>query len=106
MADLEVRVSVLETEISNMEETLKKLDSRLEDNHNLTYDIKSRLDKQNGLIPHMSEDIKTLLTHHESLKENQLKVGLRVKILWGIVIALGSSITGLLFSLLKDFLHK
>lgn len=108
MPELNERVSILEVKFENMEEALKRLDVSLADNTGLTLQIKERIDKQNGLIPHMAESVKAMseIQHQMMAKMNDEAVSeastkVKVKILWAIVAALG---TGLLGYVLKGFL--
>ncbi len=58
--DLDKRISVLETEFENMEKTIMKVETVIHDNYEGTLAIKERLDKWNGSIPHLAEDVKEM----------------------------------------------
>ncbi len=58
--DLDKRISVLEAEVDNMERTIMKIEVVVSDNYDGTLSIKERLDKWNGSIPHLVEDVKEL----------------------------------------------
>lgn len=108
MADLETRVAVLETEFNNMEEALKRLDVSQKEHQDITLQIKERLDKQNGLIPHMAESLKAVATVQNQMmtKMNEEAVrgaGTKVKlgIMWAVLSAIGMGVLGYV---LKGFL--
>jgi chromosome segregation ATPase len=65
--EIDKRVSVLEVEVENMEISLKKLDRNIENNGQITLQIKERLDKQNGAIPHLSEMVKNMAAQQEKM---------------------------------------
>lgn len=91
-----------------MEEGLKRLDSSITDNTGLTLQIKERLDKQNGLLPHMAESIKAMSNvqgqmmkqmNEEAVSEASTKV--KLGILWAVCAAIGMGVVGYV---LKGFL--
>lgn len=89
MDPLEIRVVILETKTSSMEAKFEKMENRLEQTHELVLEIKERLDKQNGWIPHLQQDIKTLKDSQSQLNTILNKNGLedkeqstRVKVIW------------------------
>ena len=109
MAELNERVSILEVKFENMEDTLKRLMNNHAEHFDTTLQIKERLDKQNGAIPHMSEDIRAMtLTQNkmfsrmnsDKIKSENLDV--KFKILWaGLAIAAGAVLTHFIHVLLK-----
>ena len=106
--DLHTRVSVLETRFDNMEDVLSRFEKGMNDHAQITLQIKERLDKQNGLMPHMSEDIKALIKQQSEVSErmthNEIREASRsvkVKIVWAVMGILG---TGLLAFILKAVL--
>jgi len=83
------RISVLEVKSEILEKTLDKMDANLTDNYRVTLQIKERLDKQNGALPHLVEDVKELqknqLTLLESFTKNTIsdtESKTRLHILW------------------------
>lgn len=105
--ELSIKVSVLETEYENMVKTLDRLEKNLEGNSALVSQIKERLDKQNGLIPHMAESIKDMHSCQQELIKkltaNTIKdsaMNVKVKLMWGLVTALAG---GLLYALLRIY---
>jgi plasmid maintenance system antidote protein VapI len=92
--ELDKRVSVLEVEFKNVKETV-------EENRDLTLQIKERLDKQNGLIPHMADSVKSLVdVQQEMMKKlnandiQDAKDGAKMKVLWAAAGTIGAAILG------------
>lgn len=91
-----------------MEATLRRLEQNIADNTGFTLQIKERLDKQNGLIPHMSDAVKAMAARQETMMK-QLNsdavsdAGTRAKmgIIWAMVGAIGMAVLGYV---LKGFL--
>lgn len=113
MSDLNERVSIVEVKLENMDETLKRLHSNLESNTSLTLQIKERLDKQNGAIPHMAETMKLVLDEQKNLSSklaekavDDAKASVKVKVMWGIILALGGGFLTFAIDLLKGFVQN
>jgi hypothetical protein len=103
MANLEVQVAVIENRVDTLETMFKET-------HNAVLSIKERLDKTNGAIPHMAEDIRTMRTEIKavadslSVKTSDIAEALAIKtsedaknntklnVLWGVIATLGSAI--------------
>jgi hemerythrin superfamily protein len=103
MADMHERMVAVEIKLENVEESLRRFETNLNSNTQATMQIKERLDKQNGAIPHMSEDIKTLmkvLSDHaeqeeldrktiidrlQKKSEEEVRNALKIKIMWAVV---------------------
>lgn len=105
--ELDKKVSVLEVEVSNVKGALENLSTLIDKNNEITSDIKTRLDKQNGLIPHMSEGIKHLMNKQEAVMEqvnqNSIKetaTRIKVTIVWGFITAVGAGTFGFLLKTL------
>jgi hypothetical protein len=101
MDPLEIRVVILETKTSSMESKFEKMENRLEQTHELVLEIKERLDKQNGWIPHLQQDIHALKESQIQLNTILNKNGVedkeqstRLKVIWGVMTAIGSAIIG------------
>ena len=106
--DLFSKVLVLEVRTENIEKTLEKLDINLSENYRATLQIKERLDKQNGAIPHLVEDVKELQKtqnilsdafHKNVVSDTEQKT--KLKILWGILATLGTAAMGMAIKLLS-----
>jgi chromosome segregation ATPase len=100
--ELDKRVTILEVELKNMSTSLNKLDKIIEENTEITFQIKEKLDKQNGAIPHLSEMIKQIATRQEQIadKLNTSIVGTlmyktKTKVMWGMLAVIGISLTGI-----------
>jgi uncharacterized coiled-coil protein SlyX len=105
--NLDKRISILEVKQEAMNETIEKIDASIEESYKISLQIKERLDRWNGSIPHMAEDLKELKETQASLnkalvksehddKENSTKT----KILWGIVTTIGGGLAGYLIKVL------
>ena len=96
MAELETRVSVLEVRVASIEGTQGKVEGKLDD-------LKERLDKQSAILPGLVDSMKSIEAKQDSLIERfalnasrDAEVGTRVKVLWGIIAALGTGALGLI----------
>lgn len=103
MPEINERVSVLEVEFSNMKESLNKLSTALDKNSEVTFEIKERLDKQNGLIPHMAESVKAMSDRQEEMMDrlneeavHAASTKVKMKILWAIAGTVGAALLGYL----------
>jgi len=105
--EISARVSILEVKSENVEKTLEKLGANLSENYKVTIQIKERLDKQNGALPHLVDDVQDLkevqskmfnsLIQHVILDaENRTKLN----ILWGVIATIGVAVVGLVIKLL------
>jgi uncharacterized coiled-coil protein SlyX len=107
--DLETRISVLETEHDYAQKTLDKLEEKMDINNETIMSIKERMDKQNGIIPRMAAQQDTLiekfdghLTKFNDHVLSEASVGLKIKIMWGIIATLSS---GFVVAVIKIFLQ-
>lgn len=105
--DLDKRISILETEFENMDNTITKMEVTVNENFESTLAIKERLDKWNGSIPHLVEDVKVANGKMdkvlEALNANTLadaKNSAKIKILWAVLAAAASSMLTLAIKLL------
>lgn len=87
--ELIARIAIIEVKAENVEKTLEKMDMNLSENYRVTLQIKERLDKQNGAIPHLVEDVKELQKGQKELLDSVIKNTIadtesktRLKILW------------------------
>lgn len=101
MAELNERVSILEVKYDNMEDTLKRLDVSQKEHQEITLGIKEKLDKQNGIIPHMAESLRSMheLQNQIMNKMNSNAVGdaktnIKLGILWAVSAAIGMGFVG------------
>lgn len=107
--EIDKRVSVLEVEFINMKNSLESLDEALLKNNELTLAIKERIDKQNGILPHMAESVRLMSTKQEKMMErlnensiNNAKYSTKLRVLWGILGAVGTGFVTLFIYLLKS----
>lgn len=103
MSDIDIKVAVLENRVSTIEVMQKET-------YKMVFDINSRLDKQNSLLPHMAEDIKNMALEIKSVSDTlatkttdiaealaiktteDAKNNTKLNILWGIIATLASAI--------------
>lgn len=92
IAVLEVEVGHLQNDARETKQWLKSIDGKVDD-------IKERLDRQNGAIPHMSQDISklsesvsTLHSAVSNLQVNSSKTETKTMIIWGILTAIGAAV--------------
>lgn len=101
MSEVSERVSVLEVKVENVEKALSKLSDSQKEHFETTLQIKERLDKQNGAIPHIQEDMRGLVDTQEKILSRLNKdsirnanLSIRVKLLWStLAIGVGSLLT-------------
>lgn len=105
--DLDKRISILETEFENMDNTITKMETTVSENYESTLAIKERLDKWNGSIPHLVEDVKVANGKMdkvlEALSANTVadaKNSVKIKVMWAILAAAASSLLTLAIKLL------
>jgi hypothetical protein len=104
LSDLDRRISVLEAEVENMEKAIMKVETLVSDNYEGTLSIKERLDKWNGSIPHLVEDVKELRVMQVQLLDAvnkksiaDAKASVKVSIMWAAAAAvLGAGFTMLI----------
>jgi len=72
-------------------------------------EIKERLDKWNGTIPHLSEDLKEIKEDYKKMGETlgthiveETKNISKIKIMWGILGAVGTALVGATVKLLLN----
>lgn len=96
IAVLQVEVQHLQHDAENTKAWLGSIDKKVDD-------IKSRLDKQNGAIPHLQSDVsaltvsmKELGSKMDDLKDSGRETGFKTSIIWGGATALLVTIVGAL----------
>jgi len=82
--EIEKRLTILETELPIIKENINDI-------YDIVYDTKEHLDKQNGAIPHMTEQLKELVDEHHEFAhkiDNYIikteKIDLKTKIMWAM----------------------
>lgn len=104
-SSLDKRISIIEVKYEVMREAIEKIDTNLEESYKITLQIKERLDKWNGSIPHMASDMKQLKENFEKKGNDDKELSTKTKILWGIVTTIGGRTCWLLdkssFALIK-----
>ena len=107
--DIHARVAVLEVQMDNMKDSFESTTTQLKDIYNTVSHIKSKTDYQNGAIPHMQANLKTLTdkidTVINSIFQNELadtkektEIKTKVGIFWG---AMGVVITALISIIIR-----
>lgn len=107
--ELDKRIAVLEVENDYAKEDRLELKKSFDQVYDLVYSIKEKLDRQNGIIPHISESIGILNEKHDTLSQtfnqyivkNETKVEkneIKLKVLWGIGTFLISGIVSLVIA--------
>ena len=106
--ELDKRVTVLEVELKNMTDSLTKLDKRIEENIEVTFQIKEHIDRQNGKLPYIVDMVNNISERQEQIAD-KLNSSIitstgnhtKVKIMWGNFAIVS---TGLLGFILKSIL--
>ena len=116
ITELDKRLSVLETKF----ESVNKLENKVDDTTHLILDIKERLDKMNGWIPHILEGMERLQEQQMKIlqtcavrscgvvpeKQENTEIGVKLKILWGGVGVIATTILGCVPYVLELLLKK
>ena len=68
--DLDKRVAVIESEFKNLKENFEQMKDSSQETFKLVFSMKERIDKQNGLIPHMAEKVKEISERVDTMNEN------------------------------------
>jgi uncharacterized protein YoxC len=105
---IETRVTVLESELVHTKDDIKELKAYSNEIFDIVSGTKEKLDKQNGAIPHLVEQVTKLIDKHENFnnKFNDFVIksegnSVKTKILWGIFITVISSGICIIFKLLN-----
>jgi len=103
MSEADIRIAVLENRIDTLQDMFKET-------HVAVLSIKERLDKTNGAIPHMAEDIKNIRAEIKTVADSlavkttdlaetlaaktieDTKSQTKFNILWGVIACLLTSI--------------
>lgn len=95
-SSLDKRISILEVKFNAMEKTIEKINDKLEQSYDVSIQIKERLDKWNGTIPHMAEDMKSLKENQTNLSKALIKNEIndeqhstKMKVVWGVFTTIG-----------------
>lgn len=78
VATVEARIEAAETRLGFIETTMMKL-------HTAVFDIKERIDKQNGQLPFIVDSIKEIKTNLETIKTKSTENGVKVSAMWAVV---------------------
>ena len=110
--NLAIKIYELETDRKFLEEKIERMEANLDSHVQVTYEIKERLDKLDGFLPHMSDTLKILVEDQKAIKESLASKDLRdlkkelgdaekdtelrtkFKVLWKVLIFLGTTIAG------------
>lgn len=107
--DLNIKVAVIENELENLKQITKEREIRERETHSMLLDIKSRIDKQNGTLPHMAEDIKSLHTKVDQLAIQTNKKIFQIertteKLGWKTKVGIGTFMA--FIGALIEFIHR
>jgi hypothetical protein len=110
--NLALKVYTLEADQKYLNDKIEKIESTLESHVEVTYDIKERIDKWDGFMPHMVNTMNKLADNQEEIKNSITKRELnnsakttelttKFKILWGILAFLGVTFVGFVVHMLE-----
>ena len=107
--NIEIMLSVLETKHDTMGESLNELKISVKDVSGVVYDLRDRINRQNGVLPHLKESIDVMNQHFNRMevavnnsRDVAKSAAMRVKILWGISASIGIVLLGMLVKLLFE----
>ena len=99
--DLDIRLSVTETKVVNIESDMTEQKEMLKEISVKVDGLKERFDKMNGAIPHIEdacsriEQHLELVVHVSNTQETKIaKNSLYMKLLWGLVVPIVLAATG------------
>jgi hypothetical protein len=99
--NLALKIYTIESDQRHLNEKMDKMESSIESNTEVTYDIKERLDKWDGFMPHMIKQMDELSVGqkeiHKSLVSKDLEnseMTTKFKVLWTLLGFLGAAIVG------------
>ncbi len=78
ISELDKRLAIQEIEFKNLKEVVDEVKTHSKETFELVSGLKERLDKQNGLLPHMAEDVSEL-THRMDVLTNNLTTYMQSK---------------------------
>lgn len=88
--DIEAKIAVLEVQVDHLRQDAQARTAWLSSIDSKVDDIKSRLDKQNGTLPHLAEDVRSMSESiskmHEALTAVQTSAQeskIKMAALWG-----------------------
>ena len=97
--DLETRVAIVETRQNIFEENVNEI-------YDVVQEVKERLDKQNGILPHISDEVKDLSSKlNEYIAESNTAKGVTAfshKLLWAIMGGMGTAVLALVVKIISD----
>ena len=101
--NLDVRLSVTETKVANIQGDLVDQKDVLKDIYDKVNGLKERFDKMNGALPHIQESCSNIEKHLEEVakanneQENKItKNSLYIKLMWGLSTPIMLAIVGTL----------
>jgi chromosome segregation ATPase len=125
--DLHTRIAIAETEIQALKKSLANLERGYDNVSNAIYEIKDSIARQSGVIPVLSEKIEKLADRmeyntakSEAVNEKLLQkfesfessfhshmlantvTSVKVKVMWGTIVFLTSSLGALIIEVLKS----
>jgi uncharacterized coiled-coil protein SlyX len=83
--DLDRRVTVVETKIDFIQETVEHTKDAVEK-------VDRCLAKQNGVLPRLETGLNTLNTQLQEYKEKSIASATRSKLVWGVVASVGTAV--------------
>ena len=93
--EINARLSVVEVELINLKDTLKEFKEDTKKVTEIVFEVKTHLDKQNGILPSIKqciERVESRLDRVETIDEKVALVATKVKILWGVIAVIGAAL--------------
>ena len=96
--NIELRIVALEVKMDTHQELLHEHKETLHEIRDSLSTIVSRLDKQNGALPHMAESLATLANDFASFKPpmlvEQATLKTKIRVIWTVIGSVGALILG------------
>ena len=108
--ELDVRLSVTETKVDNIESDVSEQKVMLKDISMKVDGLKERFDKMNGALPHIQDSCTRIEGHMEGVtaisNEQETKIeknSVHIKLMWALMLPVVIAITG---ALVKIFINN
>lgn len=98
--DLDERVVRLETQVEEIKNSMNGLREKVDQNFDMTYEIKNHIAKQNGILPRMEASLFSVEDKIDKITVRVESTSLKLKIIWGIL----GTVCGGIFAISIKFL--
>lgn len=112
--NLALKLYEIEIDTKHLEEKVDRIETNFESHIQVTYDIKERLDKMDGYMPHVVETLKCLAEDQKIIKdslmgrdlkeiEKNTEMRTKFKLLWKVAAFVFTTIAGVAVYVLQKY---